>query len=346
SRLRSLSVAEKSGAIVVCQRGMALLLVVAMISVLSAVVIRFNRTTSASMEQVSAYKSDTVLSAMAESGIEIGLILLDSDRLQNDFDALSEPWALLEDQNLSPLFDQGELRVTIEDYSGRLPINRLVADSQEDDPDDKPGTAAAFRRVLLRLLTSGEFAVAGDAQATEIVDSLTDWLDPDDTAQVNGAESAYYLSLPSPYIARNGAVEFMEELLLVKGVTPEILYGNDEKKGLSEYIRLYGRGRININTAPRLLLQSLAEGVPAEAAETADAYRRDASAAAALMDPNWYRSLLGWPEDAVIEDGLVASSSAWFRIRASARQQTGRMQMWADLNRTGDGLVVMHRGTR
>lgn len=338
--------AEKNGATLACQRGMALLLVVAMVSVLSAVVIRFNRTTRASMDQVQHYTSDTFLSAMAESGVEVGLTVLDSDRLQNDFDALIEPWALLGDQNLGPLFDRGELRVAIDDFSGRLPINSLVAGGEQNDPARRRGSAAAFRKVLLRLLTSGEFAVSGDAQATEIVDSLTDWLDPDDEALVNGAESAYYLSLPSPYIARNGAVEFMEELLLVKGVTPEILYGNDEKKGLSEYIRLYGRGRININTTPLLLLQSLAEGVPAEAAETADAFRREESSTAALADPNWYRSLLGWPGDAVIEDGLVASSSDWFRITASARLQASRLQMWADLNRTEDGIVVLYRGIK
>ena len=132
--------AEKNGATLACQRGMALLLVVAMVSVLSAVVIRFNRTTRASMDQVQHYTSDTILSAMAESGVEVGLTVLDSDRLQNDFDALIEPWALLGDQNLGPLFDRGELRVAIDDFSGRLPINSLVAGGEQNDPARRRGS--------------------------------------------------------------------------------------------------------------------------------------------------------------------------------------------------------------
>jgi type II secretory pathway component PulK len=61
----------------------------------------------------------------------------------------------------------------------------------------------------------------------DVADAIVDWRDPDDNPQPYGAESDYYGSLPSPYRAKNAPFETVEELLLVKGVTPELLYGMD-----------------------------------------------------------------------------------------------------------------------
>jgi hypothetical protein len=61
----------------------------------------------------------------------------------------------------------------------------------------------------------------------EISDAILDWLDPDDTPRDNGAESDYYGSLTPPYAPRNGPIQSMEELLLVRGVTPQLLFGLD-----------------------------------------------------------------------------------------------------------------------
>ena len=43
----------------------------------------------------------------------------------------------------------------------------------------------------------------------------------------NGAESDYYGSLSPPYAPRNGPPVTIEELLLVRGVTPQLLFGLD-----------------------------------------------------------------------------------------------------------------------
>jgi type II secretory pathway component PulK len=61
----------------------------------------------------------------------------------------------------------------------------------------------------------------------EISDAILDWLDPDDTARENGVESEYYGTLTPPYAARNGPIQSIEELLLVRGVTPQLLFGLD-----------------------------------------------------------------------------------------------------------------------
>ncbi len=64
----------------------------------------------------------------------------------------------------------------------------------------------------------------------EIADCILDFLDEDDEARPYGAESEYYSQLPSPYAAVNGPLHSVDELLLVKGVTPLLLFGLDQNR--------------------------------------------------------------------------------------------------------------------
>ncbi len=77
-------------------------------------------------------------------------------------------------------------------------------------------------------------------QADIITDSILDWVDPDDLVNPFGAESEYYYSLPEPYPAKNGFFDVPEELLLVRGVTPEIYYGRKGMSEAGEPIQIYG----------------------------------------------------------------------------------------------------------
>ncbi|MFZ2149118.1 MAG: helix-hairpin-helix domain-containing protein [Sedimentisphaerales bacterium] len=61
----------------------------------------------------------------------------------------------------------------------------------------------------------------------EIADAIIDWRDEDDTPSEGGAEGGYYENLLFGYMARNGPFRTIRELLLVKGVTSELLYGED-----------------------------------------------------------------------------------------------------------------------
>ena len=65
--------------------------------------------------------------------------------------------------------------------------------------------------------------------AAELIDAILDWRDEDNEPRENGAESDYYNTLePGPrYNPKNGPFDTVEELLLVKGVTAAVLYGED-----------------------------------------------------------------------------------------------------------------------
>jgi general secretion pathway protein K len=89
-----------------------------------------------------------------------------------------------------------------------------------------------------------------------IYDSVQDWVDRNENYRLNGAESDYYLGLPVPYKAKNAAFDSLEELLLVKGVTPQIFYGTPERPGLVEFLTVHSTG-INANTAEAPVLRAM-----------------------------------------------------------------------------------------
>src|SRR5262249_43746055 len=60
-----------------------------------------------------------------------------------------------------------------------------------------------------------------------LVQGLLDFLDSDDTPRPEGAEQEYYDALPSPYAMANGPLRTLEQLLLVRGFTPALFYGED-----------------------------------------------------------------------------------------------------------------------
>lgn len=129
------------------------------------------------------------------------------------------------------------------------------------------------------LITVGMEPEAADM----LTDSIEDWRDPDDFFRPNGAESDYYLSLSQPYYAKNGPFDVPEELLLVRGVTPEIYYGRKgltpegdrvEYFGLGKYLTVFSSvNRINVNSAPIPVLASI-PGLTYETALVIDEMRR------------------------------------------------------------------------
>jgi hypothetical protein len=58
-----------------------------------------------------------------------------------------------------------------------------------------------------------------------IAEAILDWMDADDTPSSRGAESAWYASQKNRVLPKQRPLESLDELLLVRGVTPELLYG-------------------------------------------------------------------------------------------------------------------------
>jgi general secretion pathway protein K len=64
------------------------------------------------------------------------------------------------------------------------------------------------------------------AASSTIIGSILDWRDPDSNTHLSGAESDYYEGLDPPYFAKDGPIDDLTELLLVRGVTPAMYWGS------------------------------------------------------------------------------------------------------------------------
>ena len=319
-------------AILADDRGMALLITIMIISLLVVVTLEFGRTMRQNHLAAVNLKNGEQLGSIARSGVNLAFALLEQDGMDTTSDSLLEDWATVQKTDLSGLFDQGLLQLRINDLSGSLQINSLVKSGEV-------GTGA--REILIRLLISGEFAIEGEKEAREIVDSLVDWLDADDLESDGGAENSYYQSLSPGYSCRNGAVQFIEELLLVKGISPALLFGAEGKKGLSHFITVYGDdGKININTAETALLEAINPQVSKDLSESMNEFRSDKGNKDLLANVTWYKNVPSWPGDIVFNEKFVTTTSTYFSVEATGVLDTMQRKVVAVARRAQQGKVV------
>jgi general secretion pathway protein K len=213
------------------------------------------------------------------------------------------------------------------------------------DLDRKVNINTASRDVIVQALT----LMGVDANDISVVaDSILDWIDPNDVALVAGAESDYYQGLPVPYYAKNAPIDDLSELLLVKGVTPEMYWGGsatnhtlsvfqhklglgtapgqipDYPFGLKDIFTPVSSGRININTADANVLQII-HGVDAATAETIIKQRAGPDGVEGTEDDQPYRSvsqLAGVfpnPQSASQLNSLCTTRSSVFEVHVNAQ---------------------------
>jgi general secretion pathway protein K len=191
-------------------------------------------------------------------------------------------------------FGDGEYEVDVQDESGKINVN-MAGEEQ-----------------LGALVTAIGIQ---EPDASIIVDSILDWRDVDKIPRQNGAEDDYYQGLQPPYLAKNAVLGTVEELLLVRGVTPDYYYGHREKTpdgriveryGLSRYLTAYSSSnRINVNYAPIPVLLSI-PGMTQEAAQRIYEHRlvkpfqnaEDLSNATSGLDPS-LTTMLMWQRGTV-----------------------------------------------
>ncbi len=322
------------------EQGMALLITVMTVSLLVAVTLQYHKTTWQQFLVSHNYRVDNQLGVIADSGINIALALLEDDGEENGYDSFFDGWATMAEEDFTGLFPSGSLRLQVIDLSGRLQINSLVPQNPEIPGAGGDNNENAMREIVLRLLLSGDFAIEDETQARSIIDALVDWIDADDQESDLGAESSYYQSLEKSYSCRNGPVRYIEELLLIKGISPELLFGAEEKKGLADYLTVHGDdGKINLSTAPLPLIKSMDTLINDDLLEKLDEHRRAKENEESLADEAWYKGVDGWPGDIVINEKLLTSTSRYFQIIGTGTFDTLSRRVVAIAERSSGGEV-------
>lgn len=241
----------------IAEKGIALLMVLWVLTILMVLVLSFSSMTRTETFAISSFKEGTEKKFLAEAGLERSILELfyrNANKNQAIILEGEEVWRI-DGRPYKTQIGEGEYSVRITDESGKININ-MISDANAD-----------ILRNLLKTLGVEE------EEGNTIVDSILDWKDADDLHHLNGAESDYYMSLPNPYKAKDANFDTLEELLLVKGVTSEILYGDNEKKGLIDLLTVYsGTRRINLNAAPREVLMAV-PGITPEIADSVISFR-------------------------------------------------------------------------
>jgi len=100
----------------------------------------------------------------------------------------------------------------------------------------------------------------------DVVAALNDWRDEDNAVSPGGAEADYYTSLQPPYRPRNGPLQTVRELLMVRGVTSELLGDASADTGWApiltvdssvQNLNAAGQDRVNVQSADESALTSV-----------------------------------------------------------------------------------------
>jgi type II secretory pathway component PulK len=289
------------------RRGVALLIVLGLIVLLATLAISFHDQMQARLFDSKMAAMDAEALALARSGVDLTRLLLKAETRQYlylhhkdtstlagtdkkkiaDHTKLDEIYEMLAKTSKDGFpMGKGKLAINLSDESGRINLNR----ADEALLGNLFASVGLKRRKKLEIY--GE--TVDEDISREAARSVINWRSPEGQKLPNGATDAYYQSLKPPYKARNAPFEAVEELLLIKDITPVAYFGSspdeakepdpkespkDAKKldgksataagassdatkkkkvvGVGKFFTVFGDGRININNAPREVLRVL-----------------------------------------------------------------------------------------
>lgn len=248
-------------------RGIALIIVMLVIVALGILAAGFAVTMKVEMKLARNAQSESEMFLLGWSGVELARYVIGQQANipgESGFHALNQKWAggsggtneLLAGISLENVeLGRGRFTVRIADAERKLNLNFTRSDMLDQ---------------ILRKLGVDALDVV------PILNSIEDWRDPDQDTQLSGAESDYYLTLDPPYMGKDGPMDDISEMLLVRGVTPQLFWGPGHSAEASTHGGLrrgttadYATGlvdlftvgpvahRVNLNTASAAVLAML-----------------------------------------------------------------------------------------
>jgi general secretion pathway protein K len=311
-------------------KGFVLVVVLGAVIALCAILLAFTERARTSLAQADGFYRAEQAFHSAWAGLQIAVALV---RDANETGADLSAQKLLTQENTFTLADANcTFALTAE--NGLLNINRLVT---SDGRPDRPHIEQFLRLIDALNRERKDAPPIGYGLAA----ALVDWLDPDNDVVCLpfvqhdnlGAESDYYQTRRPPYPCRNAPVHTLEELLPVKGMTPELL------ERLRPLLTCVGDGKIDLNAAPPLVLQSLAEQLDAPLAELIVRQRQGAP----FKDLADLRTLPGMTDN-IYRDlqslGTLKPQERFYRVRARGNRETQRVTLEALLRKNRQTQTV------
>jgi general secretion pathway protein K len=280
------------------RRGSALLTVLWATAALAAIAFAVGSTVRSEAERAATDSDALRAYYLASAGIDRALLWIEWGQrgLQRPD---RQPWLRQPHPRLVMEFPEGETVVELIPESSKMNVNTA-------NPQD-----------LARLI-----AAAGEPEhAADITQAIVDWRAPSPEGLT--AFDQYYMSLPSSFRSRHSSLKEIEELLLVRGMTPELFYGGYRQDaeghsvpvgGLRDCLSVYGgTGSYDVNTVSPQLMYAL--GLPPNVV-AAIVNRRNLGPIAAMGDLGAIAGAPGMSKLTVIQP--QGGGSIW-TLRATAR---------------------------
>jgi general secretion pathway protein K len=256
------------------EEGFILVTVLLVIAVLFPLILAFNSKVELNLIQAENFRNSVQALRSARSGVEGAIGLLKAD--DPSYDSKRDNWAAAFP---TLALGDGVLVVTVVDEDSKIPVNNLVggvknvqasttaATSTTGQANTAAATTAANKtaattkdntvndKVDTNLDTRLRALITRLGGKPEVLDALIDWLDSNsDVTGSEGAEDDYYMQLG--YHCKNGSLDSLDELSLVRGFDKELL----NETNLKDYLTIAPTdGKINLNTAPPEVLYAVLE---------------------------------------------------------------------------------------
>ncbi len=303
-------------------KGTVLIVTIWIVLILAGLVLVFSRST-----RVEAIASANYIASVQADSITRGALQYIIAELQSD----QETVILTQGQDL---FEAIELETG---------FFWVLHPNLSDDRNYTYGLTDEASKINLNSATE-EMLLKLPGMTSELASAIIDWRDTDSEITPGGAENEYYLLLADPYYCKDGPLETVEEVLLLRGASEEILYGEDTNKngvldanendadeseppdnkngrldrGIYDYVTVYsrqpnvsqdGQSRINVNdtNAEEQLSDLLRELIKDDRYFTVMDAARDGRPYANILD-FYYRSGLTIEEFKQIADRLTTQS--------------------------------------
>jgi len=293
------------------EEGVALILTLLITAILVTLIVEVNYSTQVGLRIAGNFRNDLQAGYLAKSGVNIAISYLKFDVENTDTDNLDEDWA----KPYPPIpVGDGFVQVVTEDESAKINVNVM------GDEKAAPKIREALSRVLSILFERKDVDMG-------ILDAIMDWVDPDGETRPDGAEDDYYGSLDPPYACKNGPLDTLSELRMIKGVTDEV-YGK-----IFKYLTIYSKdGIININTVDMEVLMCLDEGIDGPMAVGIKEYREETP----FGGQNWQEAF----RDVINNDDvynrispIIGVTSNAFSVESTGRVERVEKKIRAVINR-------------
>ena len=259
------------------KNGSILILTIWVLSFLSIFAIGMGSVVASQLNLASYFKDRLTMYYLAKTGVEKAIveILVDKGKAYN---ALNEGLTNNESFFKETALDTGYFSVSY-NLKDRAGVDEVFYGA-EDESGKININYAPVGAITSLLRTVGEMDEGG---AADTANAIIDWRDEDVVVSPRGAEDDYYKSLDMPYKCKNGKFQILEELLLVRGVTPEIF------SKIKDFITVYGKGKTNINTAGFSIFVAL--GLSSDFAERMIKFRQGTDEKDGTIDDNIFKSV-------------------------------------------------------